>query len=326
VAFGRGVLATLYRYEIRMLLRDTRTILIAVVAPVLLFPLMIAISRSVERRQTERIEQATYTYAVTGSEEDFAFYRVESALLFETFDIDTTRSRASFLMDRSPNPDSLLEEGSLHLVVEGMTADEFRRARRRELDEQPGVDSAGLAELARIPDVPVLRIHFRADRDVSLAAMDRLTERLGQVQRRHRDSVYRAHGLGVDPDRVGQVDVQNVASAERESGAFLGLVLTPILLFLMLTGGSIVAVDAISGEKERGTLETLLTTAARRSEIVSAKQLAVVTVGVVVTGINLVNLLVYVVLDLIDLPQSLAVALSPLSLVVLLDTNTVSGR
>ena len=315
---GTGVLATLYRYELRMLFRDTRTILIAVVAPILLFPLLIAITRTVERRQTAAIEQATYRYAVTGTEEDFAFYRIESALNFETFDTDTTRTKASFLMDRGPNPDSLLREDALQLVVEGMTADEFRRERTRELAELPRPDSAEAAELAALPDVPVIRIRYRADSDLSLAAMNRLTERLQQVQRQHRDSVYRSHGLTVDPDQVGEVDAQNVASAARESGAFLGLVLTPLLLFLMLSGGSIVAVDAISGEKERGTLETLLTTAARRSEIVTAKQLAVVTVGLAVTVINLANLLVYVVLDLIDLPQSLAVSLSALSLVVLL--------
>ena len=98
----------------------------------------------------------------------------------------------------------------------------------------------------------------------------------------------------------------------------LGLILTPLLLFLMLSGGSIVAVDAISGEKERGTLETLLTTAAHRSEIVNAKQLAVITVGVAVTVINLLNLLVYVVFGLIELPQNLAVDLSAASLLILL--------
>ncbi len=130
--------------------------------------------------------------------------------------------------------------------------------------------------------------------------------------------MYLAYGLAIDPDRLGELETENVASAEGEGSAFLGLILTPLLLFLMLGGGSIVAVDAISGEKERGTLETLLTTAARRSEIVSAKQLAVVTVGVAVTLINLLNLFVYVVLGLIDLPEGFAVSLALASLLVLL--------
>ena len=47
---GGGVLATLYLYELRMLARDTRTLLIAIGAPLFLFPLMIQVSRWVERR------------------------------------------------------------------------------------------------------------------------------------------------------------------------------------------------------------------------------------------------------------------------------------
>ncbi len=317
-AVGGGVLGTLFRYELRMLLRDTRTIVIAVVAPLVLFPILIMGLRAVERREARRIEQATYRYAVTGSEEDFAYFRVEHALAIETFDPDTTRTAATFLHDRSPNPDSLLRAGAIQLVVEGMTGDEYRRVRVLELATFTETDSAETGELADLPDVPVIRLHYRSDRDVSRAAVERLRQRLEQVRRQHRDSVYLAYGLAIDPDRLGELETENVASAEREGSAFLGLILTPLLLFLMLGGGSIVAVDAISGEKERGTLETLLTTAARRSEIVSAKQLAVVTVGVAVTLINLLNLFVYVVLGLIDLPEGFAVSLALASLLVLL--------
>jgi len=117
---------------------------------------------------------------------------------------------------------------------------------------------------------------------------------------------------------VAPLEDENVASASREAGAFLGVALTPFLILLMLTGGSIVAADAIAGEKERGTLETLLTTAARRSDIVRAKMLAVITVGLAVAVINVANLLFYLVIGILDLPTSLEVALGPLDLAVLL--------
>ena len=41
---AQGVLGTLFAYEIRMLLRDTRTILIAVVAPLIIFPTYILVT------------------------------------------------------------------------------------------------------------------------------------------------------------------------------------------------------------------------------------------------------------------------------------------
>ena len=315
MARGGGVLATLYRYEIKLLLRDTRTILIAVVAPLVLFPVLVFVSRAVEQRDQERVERATYHYAVTGPEAVFARRLTERALALELAEPDSGAPPATFVERRADRPDEMLESGELQLAIEGMGWEAYRRAR---LGDELGAD-ADADEVAEdsVLHVPVVRLHYRSDRDISMVAMERLRSRLEQVRQEHRDSVYRAHGLPV-LDRVGVLESENMASAEREGGAYLGLILTPLLLFLMLSGGSIVAADAIAGEKERGTLETLLTTAARRSEIVNAKQLAVITVGVAVTVINLLNLLVYVVLGLIDLPQSLAVDLPVVSLVVLL--------
>ena len=296
-----------------MLLRDTRTILITVVAPLVLFPVVILMSRAVERRDQRRVEEATYHYAVTGSEAGLAHRLTERAL--EMADPDSGLAPALFVEHEVSGADSLVRVGDVHLVVEGLSPGEYRRIRAGEgASEDSDVD---IATEDVLPRVPVIRLHYRSDRDVSRTAMERFRGRLEEVRRLHRDSVYRAHGLPVT-GRFGVLESQNVASAERMGGALLGVILTPLLLFLMLSGGSIVAVDAISGEKERGTLETLLTTAALRSEIVNAKQLAVITVGVAVTVINLLNLLVYVVLGLIDLPQNLAVQLSAVSLLLLL--------
>ena len=296
-----------------MLLRDTRTILITVVAPLVLFPVVILMSRAVERRDQRRVEEATYHYAVTGSEAGLAHRLTERAL--EMADPDSGLAPALFVEHEVSGADSLVRVGDVHLVVEGLSPEEYRRIRAGEgASEDSDVD---IATEDVLPRVPVIRLHYRSDRDVSRTAMERFRGRLEEVRRLHRDSVYRAHGLPVT-GRFGVLESQNVASAERMGGALLGVILTPLLLFLMLSGGSIVAVDAISGEKERGTLETLLTTAALRSEIVNAKQLAVITVGVAVTVINLLNLLVYVVLGLIDLPQNLAVQLSAVSLLLLL--------
>jgi ABC-type Na+ efflux pump permease subunit len=50
-----GVLWTLFLYEMRMLLRDRRTLLITVVAPLVLFPVLILVMRSVDRNEAVRL-------------------------------------------------------------------------------------------------------------------------------------------------------------------------------------------------------------------------------------------------------------------------------
>jgi len=79
---------------------------------------------------------------------------------------------------------------------------------------------------------------------------------------------------------------------------------------MMFTGGAVAAMDIISGEKESGTLETLLTSAVGRSEVVAAKQLAITSVGLVITLMQGLNFLLYIKLKVIDLPKDFELQLS----------------
>jgi sodium transport system permease protein len=78
-----------------------------------------------------------------------------------------------------------------------------------------------------------------------------------------------------------------------------------------------VSVDSIAGEKERGTLETLLTTAAGRAEIVAGKLLVVLTVMLTITVIQLGNMAAYLWLRVIPLPADFAIDVPPASLAAL---------
>src|SRR5688572_31982924 len=118
-----------------MLARDTRTLLIAVVAPLFLFPAWILVSRSVERRDQRRIEEATYRYAVVGTEEAWARRLVERALTLQPIESDSALAPASFVEASVERPDSLVGAGVLELAIEGMTADEYQSARARERAE-----------------------------------------------------------------------------------------------------------------------------------------------------------------------------------------------
>ncbi len=323
----RGVLATLFRYEIKRLLRDTRMILIAVVAPLVLFPFIIFVMRMVERTEERRLVETVYEYALVGDEAEWGREIVAAALELEANDPDTSRAPVRFEEQQVVDADSLLIASGIHLVVEALSPDAYERIRAQEA----AVDSSGAEEDTReesevegteeeeaFSELPTLRLRYRAQSDFSRNASNRLSARIVELRSQLRDSLYRSRGFPTDLEQIAFVETENTASAEKEGGALLGLALTPFLLLLMLTGGSIMAVDAISGEKERGTLETLLTTAAARSDIVKAKLLGIIAVGIAVAVINILNLLVYVVLGVVDLPENFAVALSAVDLVLLL--------
>ena len=67
----------------------------------------------------------------------------------------------------------------------------------------------------------------------------------------------------------------------------------------------------LAGEKERGTLETLLTSSMTRFEIVAAKHLAILSVAITITLIQTLNLLAYASFKLVPLPSNFIEALPP---------------
>jgi sodium transport system permease protein len=310
----RRVLATLFGLEIKLLLRDKRTIFIAVLLPLAIYPAFILIMRAVSRVGQERLGAASYEFAITGSEVELARSLVHEALALSAAEDDSAEAPANFIEQVVDAPDSLLRAGELQLVVEGMSREGYREERERETEG----DTAVVRRLEELADVPVIRLRFRNNSELSVTAAQRMSERLRRLRVRRRDRLLRESGFPLDSEELGKLELNNVAPAEKEAGALLGLFLTPLLVLLVLTGGSVVAADAISGEKERGTIETLLTTAARRGEVVAAKQLAIIAVGMAITLINVANLLVYVVLGVFELPERFAVSVEPAALVVVL--------
>jgi sodium transport system permease protein len=87
-----------------------------------------------------------------------------------------------------------------------------------------------------------------------------------------------------------QVKAEDVATA-REVGSKVWSRLFPFLLVMMsLTGAFYPAVDLCAGEKERGTMETLLISPASRSEIVVGKFLTVMLASAMTAILNLVSM------------------------------------
>lgn len=85
-------------------------------------------------------------------------------------------------------------------------------------------------------------------------------------------SALRLQARGINPLAVMPLAVQDqdVASAEARAAALLGM-LPYFIIFAALMGGFYLAIDTTAGERERGSLEPLLTTAASRSELLLGK-------------------------------------------------------
>ncbi len=300
---------TVFGLEIRSLIRDVRTLLMSVVLPVILLPLVLLASARMEGRQAERVESRTYRLAITGP--DSAFATGLAADLVGGADLEEGAGRRFWMVDVA-EPRLALDDGVLDVYLEAFSPDAWGA-----LDP---ADTAGVGLGPEHEGAMILRIRYHSSRTGSRNAASMLQERLVEVRAERRDSILVHAGFTVPPQLVGAVDTVNVASADEVAGARLGRFLSLILVGLMLLGGSAVATDALAGEKERGTLLTLLTTSATRTEIITGKLLAIMAVALGIALIQVLNLWFFLGLGLIEPGSGFAVTVSPalaLGLVVL---------
>lgn len=92
---------------------------------------------------------------------------------------------------------------------------------------------------------------------------------------------------GIDPPRAQHllkpfwINSDNVAPAEKQSGFLLAMMLPYMIVLMVMLGAMYPAIDLTAGEKERGTLETILASPAGRLEIAAGKFLCVFTAALV---------------------------------------------
>ena len=104
--------------------------------------------------------------------------------------------------------------------------------------------------------------------------------------------------MGLEPDVILeplQYEVINVAETEQMAGYILGMILPFILVTGILTGAVTPAIDMMAGEKERGTLETLMTLPISNLELVMGKYIAVSLSAIVSAVMSVLSILLSVV-------------------------------
>ncbi|MFM1801826.1 MAG: hypothetical protein RJA81_1178, partial [Planctomycetota bacterium] len=84
--------------------------------------------------------------------------------------------------------------------------------------------------------------------------------------------------------------IQDIATKSESSGQLWARILPFILVIMSLTGAFYPAIDLCAGEKERGTMETLLISPARRTEIVTAKFLTIMVNSLITAAMNLLSI------------------------------------
>ena len=235
---------TVYLKELKDSLRDRRAIISIVVIPTLVMPALFFGVGKIAAGVVSKAKQETPAIAIIGGEDSPGIVSsLKESRKWRT--VETAADWKQQISDKKiraavqlpPDFEKNLKAGDLNPVI---------------IYHYEGELKSGLA-------VGELERYFRDLRERTVK--DRLAQR----------------SLPETLIRPFEVKRENVAPPEKVGGNMLGGIVPYVIILLCFTGAMYPAIDLTAGEKERGTMETLLCSPASRLDLVLGKFLVVLT-------------------------------------------------
>ena len=308
-------LTRLAQKELKETLRDRRTIVTLVLMPLLVYPTLSLIfktfllSNAALFSGTEVPElRVVYSGNVSKAEADFVFAKIGERVKF--IDEKSSGSEGTLLQ-----LDNLDEEDDSQSIGSGLRVDDLQSeevgfppwylmrwqfippSANPSLAEYVEVGEADLGIIFDLNDPTRKRlgdftIVSRQD-PFSLAAADHLAQELEKANLADREFRLQMAGISIEPVvNVGRKLIGETVAQEAPSAFPLASLVPLILVLMTITGAVYPAIDLTAGERERGTLETLMAAPLPRVGILVAKFIAVLTVAIFTALLNLIGMFV----------------------------------
>lgn len=250
----------LLKRELTDIFRDKKTLCMMVLLPLLLYPLMIVGMTLLFSAITQSQEETTYQVAFA----DLGQEREQTLTDLLEKDADTFSYQISVepFDENDKTIEQALKDGDYDAVLsyEESQKDPYR----------------------------IYYLEAKDDSGIAAAALKELLEDYNkQLQKQ------KVQQLGLDADEIlnpVRYEEVNYSSTEQTMGNMLGDIVPMLVIISIMMGAIYPAIDVTAGEKERGTLETLLTLPVTNFELIMSKFLAVSVIACVSAILNIVSM------------------------------------
>ncbi len=263
---------TIFRKEFTDSVRDRRTLFMMVVFPLILFPLLMTVFTRLQLSQMRKAEEKILRLSLVNE--------LQAPGLAElAITIPGVRLLPPVPADSAA---SLIQRDSMDAVI--VVAPDFR--------QQVDAMKAG-----------ALTLIFKSSEDYAIAKR-RLHDIIDRYEKQLVERRFAA--LKIDRSVVSAVSVQekDIATVKEKVGRSIGGFIPYLFVIFCFMGSMYPAIDLAAGEKERGTIETLLTAPVNRFTILLGKFAVVVLAGLLSAAVSMAGL--YLALRQVkEMPQEL---------------------
>ncbi|WP_052220808.1 ABC transporter permease [Clostridium homopropionicum] len=246
-----------FKKELRDLFRDRKTLLVSILIPLIIMPLIFFVIGKSASSNEKKVEE-NFKIAITGG--------VNSEFVGFVKKIDKVQ-----IID-SKNPEEDVKEGKLLLALE----------------VPDNIDSLIKDE----KDAPIKIIYDNSSQQSSMA-QSRVENYIQEFSKQIVATRLEARGIKTSILNPVQISYKTTTKQEDSMGKVIIAMILPLFLVIYsVTGPMGPAIDLGAGEKERGTLEPLLTTQAGRMSLLWGKFAAISVIGLITTLASMIGIVI----------------------------------
>lgn len=246
-----------YRKELTEALRDSRTLISSILIPLFLFPVLtVGIGYAFVEVADQASHEASRIMVLGGADSPDVVARLKQAPNLR-------------VVPYKPNYTELISNKKIRAAI----------------DLPPGFQAA-----VKNGSHPEVKIYVFSGDLKSMLSATRIKEQLTE----YRDSMVRdrlaAQHLPESLMKPFGVQQQNVVSEDRVAGESYGGLITYLVILMCMTGAMYPAMDLTAGEKERGTMETILSSPIERTHLVLGKFFLVLTASLATATLSVLSM------------------------------------
>lgn len=246
---------TIYKKELARIFKDKKMIFSVFLLPVLIMVGIMALVGNLATRQAEDIQSHKSIVYMINEPDSFSAFLEAADLNMEVNTVKTEGEKED-VMD-------LLRNGDVDLMI-----------------EFPETFDSLIQEYQTGDEVPQIKTYYNPSEDYSASAYELISN---QTLEAYRQTLLSQRVADMNGLQIFTVNSDNkdmiVQDDQKASGKALGTMLPYFITILLFAGAMGIGTDIIAGEKERGTMASLLVTPVKRKSIVLGKVFALMTIS-----------------------------------------------
>lgn len=279
------IIRTLVKKEMLDVFRDKKTVVIMLLIPVILYPLIFLGGMQVVALISASMEEQDYRIAVE-AEDGGAFAKMLAEKSSETADEKGADGTGDVKVAGGTGEDGTEDDEEVYTItlVDAGSIGDYEAALNDGL-----IDAyvSGTVQGGKIK----YDIYYLSSEANSSYAGNLVTDVFEEYREVLTEEKIREAGLDVHEILEPVLsEKKDTASSEQSLGSVMGSILPFMLIISLMMGTMYPAIDTTAGERERGTLETILTLPVTNRQLILSKFLTVAVIGIISALLNIFSM------------------------------------